>query len=132
MASLLSAIEVQESVMQSAPSLTRRLTLARLLADAGRRADAVNQLSLALSEIEQGVSSVTIPFLAPSAAWDDIPPGEHLAEWLFCSILETRCRLAAHSTFFLSDEDVQPLSLLGTVGMSTDFSEGVQQLRQAN
>lgn len=129
--SLMSAIEVQESLLQSAPSITRRLTLARLLSDAGRRAEAVAQLSLALSEIEQGSSTVTMPFLAPSATWDTVASGDHLAEWLFSSILETRCRLAAHSTYFLSPQDVSQLELLNQVGMTTEFSRKVLQLQTA-
>jgi predicted O-linked N-acetylglucosamine transferase (SPINDLY family) len=125
------AIKAQMTLVESAPSTTRRLTLARLLADAGYRSHALSVLNQCIGEIEQGSASVTAPFLAPSATWDAIAPGEHLAEWLYAAIVETRCRLAAHSTYFLAETEFEPLRTLSTIGFETDFSKNALHARSA-
>lgn len=125
------ALKAQQTLVDSAPSTTRRISLARLLSDIGRRAEAISLLNQSVVEIEQGSAQVTLPFLAPSGTWDDIPPGDRLAEWLFAGLIETRCRLAAHSTYFLSANELEPLDLLPSVGFETDFSRNVQRARLA-
>lgn len=125
------AIKAQMTLQESAPSTTRRLTLARLFADAGYRSHALSILNQCVGEIEQGSASVTAPFLAPSAAWDAIAPGERLAEWLYAAIIETRCRLAAHSTYFLAEAEFEPLRTLSSLGFETDFSRNALRARSA-
>lgn len=125
------ALKAQQTLVDSAPSTTRRISLARLLADSGRRAEALASLNQALAEIEQGTAQVTMPFLAPAESWDRISPGDRLAEWLFAALIETRCRLAAHSTYFLSTDELGPLALLPSLGFETDFSRNAQRARLA-
>lgn len=124
------ALETQQALIQGAPSTTRRITLARLLSDMGRRVEAVSHMNQAIAEIEQGSAQVTMPFLAPSATWDDISPEDHFAEWLFAALVETRCRMAAHSTYFLAEAEFGPLESLSSIGFETTFSRNAVRARQ--
>jgi predicted O-linked N-acetylglucosamine transferase (SPINDLY family) len=125
------ALRAQQTLMESAPSTTRRISLARLLSDFGHRAEAISLLNQSVTEIEQGSAQVTTPFLPPSATWDAIPAGDRLAEWLFAGLIETRCRLAAHTSYFLSANELEPLELLSSIGFETDFSISAQRARLA-
>lgn len=124
------ATKAQLALLQSMPSTTRRITLVRLLCDSGRRADAIPLLNQCLDDIERGCADVTLPFLAPSPAWDDIPAADRLAEWLLASILETRVRLAAHSTYFLDDDIASTLEMVTSLGFDTVFSRSALHARQ--
>jgi len=125
------ALRAQQTLIANAPSTSRRITLARLLADLGRRAEAITLINQSLEEIRQGSALVTMPFLAPSANWDQISPGDHLAEWLLAALIETRCRLAAHSTYFLSADELESLEILASIGFETDFSRNALRARCA-
>lgn len=122
------ALKSQLALLAGAPTTTRRLTLVRILTELGRRAEAISRLTQCLAEIEDGSARVSTPFLGPSRTWEGIP-GDRLAEWLFAALVETRCRLAAHSTFFLSDQDVAHLLELDSLGLDTDFSRNVRRVR---
>lgn len=124
-------LQSQTTLMAAAPSTTRRMTLIRLLSALGRRDEAVSHLNQCIADMEQGAAQVTMPFLGPSPTWDEIPASDRLAEWLFAALVETRCRLAAHSTYFLADKDTAILSALSSIGFETSFSKGSQRARSA-
>jgi hypothetical protein len=125
------ALQAQLAVIQAAPSTTRLISLARLLADAGRRAEAASLLHQALVAFEGGTAHLTLPFLAPSSTWDGISPDGRMAEWLLAAVLEARCRAATHSTYFLSDDDFASLDTIASLGFSTGFIEGAKRARDA-
>ncbi len=125
------ALKAQAALVAGAPTLTRRMTLVRLLSDLGHRAEAVAHLNQCLGEIEAGTAQVSVPFAAPSGSWDGVPAGERLGEWLFAALVETRCRLAAHSTYFLAENELATLGMLPTLGFDTAFSNRIGRVRIA-
>lgn len=125
------ALKTQATLVESAPSTTRRMTLARLLQDAGHRAESVSLLNQCLAEIQRQQASITEPFLAPSRNWEAPFSRERFAEWLVAALAETRCRLAAHSTFFLSPGDIESLEIVATLGFETAFSRAALDSNRA-
>ena len=52
------------------------------------------------------------PFLAVSARFDDIEPGDAFAQWCLASVLEQRERLAAYSSYFQDERVLSVLEML--------------------
>lgn len=89
------------NLMESYSSPPRLLTLARIAADLGQRAAAVNLLNQVVEHIDQQRTFLPEePFLATSEHAAGIPTGGHLANWVLAQSLSERERLHAFSSYF--------------------------------
>ena len=67
------------------------------------------------------------PFLAVSARFDDIAPGDAFTDWCLASVLEQRQRLAAFSSYFLGEQALDSLEILRRLPFQC---AGMQRRRQ--
>jgi len=89
------------NLMEAYSSPPRLLTLARIAADLGQRAAAVNLLNQVVEHIDQQRTFLPEePFLATSEHASGIPTGGHLANWVLAQSLSERERLHAFSSYF--------------------------------
>jgi FkbM family methyltransferase len=79
----------------------RLLSLARMAADLGARESAVDILGQLVDHLRSGQQPfVGEPFLLPAGEFESIPPGERLAAWAVCAVLDGFERLRAYSSYF--------------------------------
>ena len=101
----------------NALAASRLMSLSRIYADLGLRSKALDVLAQ-LREVDDDILSActTEPFLAVSARFDSIDPGEDLANWIASAILDQWESLSHYSSYFsgmASLEDLETLQQLG-------------------
>lgn len=121
---LQSACSILLMLAQASPNLSRLLTLARVLADSGRREDAVgvlNKISAAFDSSDR--FDLDEPFLALTDEFAAVDPGVHLAGWLYASVLEQREKLRSFSSFFTGEESLPALEAVCGTGFQSKETE---------
>ncbi len=119
LASLNTCIGILLMLAQASPTVPRLLSLARALADAGRRQQAAQVLQQLTGMLEHG-GLEDEPFLAVCPAHEDSPSGPHFAEWVFCSVLEQFERLRTFSSYFGGPETIPLLENLIATGFASE------------
>lgn len=121
---LQSACSILLMLAQASPNLSRLLTLARVLADSGRREDAVGVLNQISATFDAGDQfDLDEPFLALTDELAAVDPGEQLAGWLFASVLEQREKLRSFSSFFTGEESLPVLEAVCSTGFQSGEAE---------
>lgn len=120
-AALLASLALLKSASAQASPFLRLSSLARVAAECGERELAVralNQLStdlLAGKEHDPGE-----PFLAASARFDGITPGDVVGNWVLAATLEAAEKLDSHSSFFAGEANRQRLEIIQALGFAGD------------
>ena len=121
---LQSACSILMMLVQASPNLSRLLTLGRVLTDSGRREDAVGILNRISATFDAGDQfDLDEPFLALTDEFAAVDPGEHLAGWLFASVLEQREKLRSFSSFFTGEESLPVLEAVCSTGFQSKETE---------
>lgn len=116
-ACLETATSSMASLVATAPSFPRLMTLARVLTEAGKRNGAVNALNQ-LAGLLGGGGSIQLdePFLAVSRHFEEVDPQGRLPDWIITSIYEQRERLRAFSSYFTGQESLALLAPMEAAG----------------
>jgi FkbM family methyltransferase len=111
--------ELEEAVSRFA-SFSRLLSLARVARDLGQRQRAVTALQQLIGTLETGRTvHVSEPFLVPSPEFEQIDPGDQMANWMVSSVLHQYETLRAFSSYFFSQDTTATVSKLQELGFST-------------
>lgn len=101
------------SMLDEQTSLPRLFTLARIAADLGQRAAAVNILNRLIIQFGQsGAFPIHEPFLALSPVAESIHPNGKIANWALAQALAERERLQAFSSYFTAAESLPALETI--------------------
>ncbi len=100
------AIQLLLLLIEKAPTVSRLLTLSRLLFEAGERAQALKHLETVHAYFEANHTLLSSLFLSPDSSWDTITPGEALdfATWLYSAVLDTWVKQRHLSAYTLDSE----------------------------
>jgi len=116
-AALRQALEKLVALIQTDSSPPRLMTLARIYADMGLRSKALDVLAQLRGMGDNLLLTYTTePFLAVSARFDSVDPGEDFVKWITSSILDQWELLRHYSSYFsgmASLEDMEALQKFG-------------------
>ena len=99
----------------------RLASLARIAAEFGERSAAHAALSRLCDELAKRRDiGPAEPFLAPSARFDQIAPGDAIGNWVLAAAMEERERLGAHSSYFSGDASWNALKSIAALGYASD------------
>lgn len=121
-ACLQAALEGLAAAPPGEEPVARLQTLARLASAAGLRAAAVELLQTLLAQLVSGEDlRLDEPFLPACARFEEIDPGDRLADWLLAAVLEERERLAAFSSFYArTPQTLEGLAAIERLGFGSE------------
>jgi len=95
------AFQCVSEALDAGDTLPRRMSLARLAWELGRRGAAVDALQVAAERVAAGAQqALAEPFLAPSQRYERLATGTNPAEWLACAVVEQFEKLRYFSSVF--------------------------------
>ncbi|HUY03854.1 MAG TPA: FkbM family methyltransferase [Rhodocyclaceae bacterium] len=119
------ALNRMEALLREAPTLARRLSLARLRADYGLREGACREFELIANElrVEDGAELETEPFLPPLE--DCAPPGRPCERraWLIAAVSTWLATRSSHSSYFTPDLSLHHLHAARKTGYRREETE---------
>ncbi|MES2208245.1 MAG: hypothetical protein V4525_15790 [Pseudomonadota bacterium] len=100
------SIQLLLLLIEKAPTVSRLLTLSRLLFEAGERAQALKHLETIHAYFEANHTILSHLFLSPDKEWDNHAPSESLdfATWLYSAVLDTWVKQRHLSAYTLDSE----------------------------
>ncbi|HLX80980.1 MAG TPA: FkbM family methyltransferase [Burkholderiales bacterium] len=114
--------------LDTAPTMSRRMSYARSAWELGWRADAIAALEPGLPRLQQDAASVLMePFLAPSLRYEQLAAGSRTADWLRCAVIEQYDKLRHRSSIFAGTESLATLDPIR--GMSFCSAEVERRLQ---
>jgi FkbM family methyltransferase len=120
-AALQLSLELLKAAAEQPSGFLRHASLARVAADFGSRALAFATLVRLSDDLFQRRNvGPAEPFLAPSARFDHIVPGDALGNWVLAAALEARERLGSHSSYFAGPSGWQQLQTIQSLGFASD------------
>jgi len=104
---------------QAKPTLARLLSFSRVMLEMGKREEAVHLLEQIVSVFEDGQDlKLNEPFLPLSEADALRDPEDHIAEWLFASVLKQREKSRAFSSYFTGEDAIPVFESIQKTGFS--------------
>jgi FkbM family methyltransferase len=107
----------------------RRISFARVAAELGRRADAVEALKENMDRVlGADPQALAEPFLAPSARHERIGTGADARGWLKCAFLEEFERQRAFSSIYMRTTSLEFIGMMGELPFRSPEMERRRQL----
>jgi hypothetical protein len=101
-AALRESFALLSNLGERAPTMPRLVSLARVAAEFGEREKAVAVLKQILNVYYQSRDVVMgEPFLCPSREFEQIPPGNNMAGWLVCAVLDAYEKRRTFTSYLL-------------------------------
>jgi len=126
------ALSLLGNLLADQATVSRVLSMARVLTDMGKRVLAVGVLAHLAEFLETGTGGIVMnidePFLALSDRFASVNPGDRIAEWIYASILEQREKLRAFSSYYTGKESLEILDKIKDIGFKSDEMERRRQL----
>lgn len=111
-------------LVKAKPNLPRVLSFCRVLAELGKREEAVYALNQVAAMFGGGSNlAIDEPFLALSDESASVDPDNQVAEWLLASVLELREKLRVFSSFFTGQESLPVLEVIKDTGFQSSEME---------
>lgn len=126
---LQSCLEFLLRLCEKDAGFMRLLSLARVAREYGHRSTSVRALDLLVNHLTQTRRvDVAEPFLAASAYFDSIDPGNAIAKWILGSALEELERSIAFSSFYTGTQALDRLKAIKQLGFGSPEMERRFQL----
>jgi FkbM family methyltransferase len=120
LAALSKSVELLKSQTAHNSKGLRLASLARAATDLGERTLAVHALHRLYTEVvERKEVDLSEPFLAPSARFDSLVPGNSIGDWVMAAALEEIERLSAHSSFYTLLKTLTRLDMICGLGFAS-------------
>jgi tetratricopeptide (TPR) repeat protein len=130
-AALRQALEKLVTLIQADPSPSRLMSLSRIYADMGLRSKALDVLEqLRGMDDDLLLTCSAEPFLAVSARFDSIDPGDDFTNWIISAILDQWELLSHYSSYFSGVASLENLETLQQLGFcKQDIERRIELVR---